>query len=45
MFDVDWDGILNCWTLHYAGEIICLGASSEHEAKSEAQLIVDTWEG
>ena len=42
-YDVDYDGILGCYCLHYAGEVICLGAQTHSEALEEALGIVDQW--
>ena len=43
MFDVEWDGVLGCYCLHFAGEIICLGSQTLAEAREEANLIVEAW--
>lgn len=42
-YDVEYDRILGCWCLHFAGEVICLGADSHLEALAESQVIVDNW--
>ena len=44
-FDVDYDAVLGCFILHYAGEAICLGAENFKDAFYEAQIIVDDWQG
>lgn len=44
-YDVEYDSTLGCYTLHWAGEIICLGSDSYSEALEEAAYTVETWEG
>ena len=44
MFDVEYDSVLGCYTLHFAGEIICLGAQTLTEARQEAEGIVESWD-
>ena len=41
---IEYDSILGCWCLHYAGEVICLAAGSETAALAEGQAIVDSWQ-
>ena len=42
--DIEYDSILGCYCLHYAGEVICLAADSLTAALAEGQAIVDTWQ-
>ena len=42
-YDVEWDFNLNCYCLHYSGEIICLSGKSYHTAGCEADAIVADW--
>jgi hypothetical protein len=42
-YDVEYDSVLGCFTLHFAGEIVCLGAQTHSEALEEALGIVDQW--
>lgn len=42
--DIEYDSILGCYCLHYAGEVICLAAQSLSTAQAEGQAIVDTWQ-
>lgn len=42
-YDIEYDEILGCFTLHYDGEIICLGAATHSEALEEAAYTVETW--
>lgn len=42
-YDLDWDFILDCWCLHYQGEIICLGAEDFDGAMLEAENILNQW--
>jgi len=42
-FDVEYDSVLGCYCLHFAGEIICLGADTQSEALEEAALVVEQW--
>ena len=42
-YDVEYDSILCCFTLHYAGEVICLAAATHSEALEEAAYTVETW--
>ena len=44
MFDVEYDSVLGCYTLHFAGEIICLGSQTLTEAREESKLIVESWQ-
>ena len=44
MFDLEFDNRLNCYCLHFAGEIFCLGAGTLAEAQVEAKSIMDNWE-
>jgi hypothetical protein len=41
--DVEYDSVLGCYCLHFAGEVICLGAQTHSEALEEALGIVDQW--
>ena len=43
MFDVEYDSVLGCYCLHFAGEIICLGSQTFEDAREEAQMIVEAW--
>ena len=44
-YDVDFDLHLDCWCLHYNGEIFCLDALSYDSAMLEAEVIVSAvWE-
>jgi hypothetical protein len=42
-YDVEYDPVLSCWCLHFAGEVICLGADTHSEALEEAAYTVETW--
>jgi len=42
-YDVDYDSILGCYCLHFAGEVICLGSNTRSEALEEAAVIVEQW--
>jgi hypothetical protein len=42
-YDVEYDSTLGCFCLHFAGEIICLGADTHSEALEEAAYTVETW--
>ena len=42
-YDVEYDPVLGCFTLHYAGEIVCLGADTHSEALEEAAYTVEAW--
>jgi hypothetical protein len=44
MYDVEFDVGLRRWCLHYASEMICLQATTEAEARAEAEAIVENWE-
>ena len=44
MFDIEYDSVLGCYTLHFAGEIICLGSATLTEAKEEAKLVMEAWQ-
>ena len=38
---IEYDSVLNCYTLHYKGEIVCLGANTKAEAKEEAMQLIE----
>jgi len=40
-YDVEFDLHLNCWCLHYSGEIFCLGAGDFDGAMREAEEIIN----
>ena len=42
-FDVEYDSLLSCYCLHFAGEVVCLAAATHSEALEEALGIVDQW--
>lgn len=42
-YDVDYDSTLGCFCLHWAGEVICLGAATHSEALEESANIVELW--
>ena len=42
-YDVEWDFVLDCYCLHYSGEIICLGGMDYDAALGEAAAIVADW--
>ena len=42
-YDVDYDSILGCYCLHFAGEVICLGSATRSEALEEAAVVVEQW--
>jgi hypothetical protein len=42
-YDIEYDSILECYTLHYVGEVICLGADTLSDAEIEAKAIVEEW--
>jgi len=42
-YDVEYDSVLGCYCLHYAGEIVCLGSETRNEAAEEASLVVEQW--
>ena len=42
-YDVEYDSVLGCYTLHFAGEVVCLAAASHSEAQEEALGIVTEW--
>jgi hypothetical protein len=42
-YDVEYDSALGCYCLHFAGEVICLGAQTHSEALEEALGVVDQW--
>jgi hypothetical protein len=42
-YDVEYDTVLGCYCLHYAGEIVCLAAATHSEAYEEALGIVTEW--
>ena len=42
-YDVEYDAVLGCYCLHFAGEIICLGADTLDDAKIEALSVVEAW--
>ena len=44
-YDIDYDSILSCYTLHFAGEIVCLGAQTRSEAEEDAAYEIEQWVG
>ncbi len=42
-YDVEYDSVLGCFTLHFAGEIVCLASATHSEAVEEAAYVVDQW--
>jgi hypothetical protein len=42
-YDVEYDAILGCYCLHFAGEVICLAAATHSEALDEAAVVVEQW--
>jgi len=38
---IEYDSVLSCYTLHYKGEIVCLGANTKVEAKEEAMQLIE----
>lgn len=42
-YDVEYDSVLGCWCLHFAGEVICLGSDTHSEALEESANIVELW--
>jgi hypothetical protein len=42
-YDVEYDSVLGCYCLHFAGEVICLGAHTLAEAQEEAAYTVEQW--
>jgi hypothetical protein len=42
-YDVDYDSTLGCFCLHFAGEVVCLGADTHSEALEEAAVVVEQW--
>ena len=39
-YTVEYDVVLECYTLQYNDEVICLGAETYHQALCEADSIV-----
>jgi hypothetical protein len=44
-YDIDYDSVLSCYTLHFEGEIVCLGAQTRSEAEEEAACVIEQWVG
>ena len=42
-YDVEYDSVLGCYCLHFAGEVICLAAATHSEAVEEAAYVVEQW--
>lgn len=42
-FDVEYDSVLSCYCLHFAGEVVCLAAQTHSEAVDEAVYVVEQW--
>jgi hypothetical protein len=42
-YDVEYDSVLGCYCLHFAGEVVCLGAATHSQALEEALGIVEEW--
>ena len=42
-YDVEYDTVLGCFTLHFAGEVVCLGADTHSEALEEAAYVIEQW--
>jgi hypothetical protein len=42
-YDVEYDSVLGCYCLHFASEIVCLGAHTLAEAQEEAAYTVEQW--
>lgn len=42
-YQIEYDAILSCYVLCYAGEVLCLGSDTLAEAKQEAQMVVSNW--
>ena len=38
---IEYDSVLSCYTLHYKGAIVCLGANTKAEAKEEAIQLIE----
>ena len=39
---ITYDHVLDCYCLHYNGEIVALGAPSMEEAKNEAESLINS---
>ncbi len=42
-YDVEYDSVLGCYCLHFAGEVVCLAAATHSEAQEEAAYTVEQW--